>query len=115
MIVLVWFCIKVIVINEIGSIQHLYDLVLELSASGPVAGNHKGSYLSMTSNESLYFGIIHIVTNFGIVIMDTGFWQKGFSADVAAAVPGYILGGNAYFAIPWAFGTIVGLGKLRQR
>ncbi|CEL11813.1 hypothetical protein ASPCAL14909 [Aspergillus calidoustus] len=64
----------------------------------------------MTSNESLFFGIIHIVTNFGIVCMDTGFWQKGFSADVAAAVPGYILGGNAYFAIPFTFGTVVGLG-----
>jgi hypothetical protein len=30
----------------------------------------------MTSEGSLYFGIIHIVTNYGIVIMDTGFWQK---------------------------------------
>lgn len=25
-------------------------------------------------------------------------------------MPGYILGGNAYFAIPFAFGTIMGLG-----
>ena len=38
--------------------------------------------------------------------------KQGFSADIAAAVPGYIIGGNAYFAIPWAFGTIVGLGAL---
>ena len=37
---------------------------------------------------------------------------QSFSADVSAAVPGYIIGGNAYFAIPWAFGTIVGLGAL---
>lgn len=44
--------------------------------------------------------------------MDTGFWQKGFSADVAAAVPGYILGGVASFSVPWAFGTIVGLAAL---
>lgn len=44
--------------------------------------------------------------------MDTGFWQKGFSADVAAAVPGYILGGIASFSVPWAFGTIVGLAAL---
>jgi hypothetical protein len=43
--------------------------------------------------------------------MDTGFWQKGFSANIAAAVPGYILGRNAYFAIPWVFGTIVGFGN----
>lgn len=98
-------------IKEIGSISALYDAVLKLSASGPVEGNYKGSYLSMTSKESLYFGIIHITTNFGIVIMNTVLWQKGFAADVAAAVPGYILGGNAYFAIPWAIGTLVGLGE----
>ncbi|KPM42236.1 hypothetical protein AK830_g4337 [Neonectria ditissima] len=41
--------------------------------------------------------------------MDTGFWQKGFAVDVVAAVPGYILGGNTYFAIPFTFGTVVGL------
>lgn len=44
--------------------------------------------------------------------MDTGFWQKGFSADVAATVPGYILGGVASFSVPWCFGTIVGLAAL---
>jgi Na+/proline symporter len=113
MIILVWFSIKVILVKEIGSIGALYDLVINLPQEGTISGNHAGSYLSMTSENSLYFGIIHIVTNFGIVIMDTGFWMKGFSADVAAAVPGYVLGGNAYFAIPWAFGTIVGLGMLK--
>lgn len=41
--------------------------------------------------------------------MDTGFWQKGFSPDVAAAVPGYVLGSVASFSVPWAVGTIVGL------
>jgi Na+/proline symporter len=44
--------------------------------------------------------------------MDTGFWQKGFSADVAATVPGYVLGGVASFSVPWCFGTIVGLAAL---
>ncbi|KAK7548417.1 SSS family solute:Na+ symporter [Phyllosticta citricarpa] len=113
MIVLVWFSMKVILVKEIGSLGALYDAVRELSGKlPPVKGNYKGDYLTMTSRESLFFGVIHIVTNYGIVIMDTGFWQKGFSADVAAAVPGYVLGGNAYFAIPWAFGTVVGLGAL---
>lgn len=37
---------------------------------------------------------------------------QSFSADIAAAVPSYTLGGSAYFVIPWAFGTIVGLGTL---
>ncbi|KAL4955798.1 hypothetical protein BDW69DRAFT_182167 [Aspergillus filifer] len=107
MIVLVWFSLKVIVAARIGSITALYDLVKSLPSEGTVEGNHAGSYLSMTSNESLFFGIIHIVTKSGIVFMDTGFWQKGFSVDIAAAVPGYIIGGNAYFAIPFTSGTIV--------
>ncbi|KAL3472385.1 Sodium:solute symporter family-domain-containing protein [Aspergillus californicus] len=112
MIILVWFSLKVITAAEIGSITALYDLAKGLPQEGTISGNHAGSYLSMTSNESIFFGVIHIVTNFGIVFMDTGFWQKGFSADVAAAVPGYIIGGNAYFAIPFTFGTVVGLGAL---
>ncbi|KAF4123119.1 urea-proton symporter [Geosmithia morbida] len=112
MIILVWFSLEVMLAEEIGSVGALYDAVRSLPSEGTVEGNHEGSYLTMKSDESLFFGIIHIVTNFGIVIMDTGFWQKGFSADVAAAVPGYVLGGNAYFAIPWAFGTVVGLGAL---
>ncbi|OAL57436.1 SSS family solute:Na+ symporter [Pyrenochaeta sp. DS3sAY3a] len=112
MIILVWFTIKVIVTKEIGSISALYEAAVQAGIEKPVAGNYKGSYLTMRSEECLYFGILHVVTNFGAVIMDTGFWQKGFSADVAAAVPGYILGGIASFSVPWAFGTIVGLAAL---
>lgn len=109
MILLCWFTIKVITMAEIGSIGQFYDMALQMSKERPVDGNYNGSYLTMSSRESVIFGVIHIVTNFAIVIMDTGFWQKGFSADIPAAVPGYIIGGNAYFAIPWAWGTIVGL------
>ncbi|CAO2649799.1 Nn.00g010910.m01.CDS01 [Neocucurbitaria sp. VM-36] len=112
MIILVWFTIKVIIHKEIGSIGVLYDAVVQAGVEKPVKGNYKGSYLTMRSEECLYFGILHVVTNFGAVIMDTGFWQKGFSADVAAAVPGYILGGVASFSVPWAFGTVVGLAAL---
>lgn len=60
MIILVWFTIKILVVKEIGSIGALYDLVKSLSATQPVEGNHLGSYLTMTSKESIYFGIIHI-------------------------------------------------------
>ncbi|KXT14262.1 hypothetical protein AC579_6709 [Pseudocercospora musae] len=112
MVILVWFTIKILAIKEIGSIGELYNIVKPLGDLHPVAGNYQGSYLTMTSNESVYFGIIHVLTNFGVVFLDTGFWQKGFAAGVAAAVPGYILGGNAYFAVPFAFGTVMGLGAL---
>jgi hypothetical protein len=59
MILLVWFSIRILTINEIGSIGGLYDAVSALPAA--VEGNYKGSYLTMTSKESLFFGIIHIV------------------------------------------------------
>lgn len=59
MIVLVWFTIKLIAAPGIGSIGALYDLVKPLSDTYPVAGNHEGSFLTMTSKESIFFGIIH--------------------------------------------------------
>ncbi|KAL5338574.1 hypothetical protein BJX70DRAFT_408622 [Aspergillus crustosus] len=92
MIIICWFTIKVITANEIGSIAALYDAVV-------AAGIEKPRAVSLTGNV-------------GAVVMDTGFWQKGFSADFAAAVPGYVLGGVASFSVPWAFGTIVGLAAL---
>lgn len=39
--------------------------------------------------------------------MDTSFFIKAFSAAPSAVVPGYTIGGIAYFAIPWALGTIM--------
>ncbi|KAL2819602.1 Sodium:solute symporter family-domain-containing protein [Aspergillus cavernicola] len=111
-IIICWFTIKVITVNEIGSIGALYDAVVVAGKEKPVAGNYEGSYLTMRSEQCLYFGILHVTGNVGAVIMDTGFWQKGFSADFAAAVPGYVLGGAASFSVPWAFGTIVGLAAL---
>lgn len=73
------------------------------------------------------FGIVHICANFGLVIvssskevkfvllssvltrpkMDTSYFIKAFSANPAAVVPGYTIGGIAYFAIPWALGTLM--------
>lgn len=41
--------------------------------------------------------------------MDSSYWQKAYSADIAAAVPGYILGGVLYFGLPWCLGTVMGL------
>lgn len=39
--------------------------------------------------------------------MDTSFFIKAFSASPAAVVPGYTIGGIAYFGIPWALGTLM--------
>lgn len=39
--------------------------------------------------------------------MDTSYFIKAFAASPDAVVPGYTIGGVAYFAIPWALGTIM--------
>lgn len=39
--------------------------------------------------------------------MDTSYFIKAFSATPAAVVPGYTIGGIAYFAIPWGLGTVM--------
>ena len=44
--------------------------------------------------------------------MDTGFFAKAFSAAPHAVVPGYIVGGIAYFAIPWCLGTLMSFAAL---
>ncbi|BCS28081.1 uncharacterized protein APUU_61129A [Aspergillus puulaauensis] len=93
MIIVCCFTIKVITVNEIGSLGALYDAVLRADAVNAVPGNYQGSHLTMRSEQCLFFGILHVTGNVGAVIMDTGFWQKGFSADFAAAVAGYVLGG----------------------
>ncbi|KAG2010839.1 hypothetical protein GB937_007607 [Aspergillus fischeri] len=102
-----YFSIKAFTVEEVGSIGNLYELVKSASERHPVSGNHAATYLTMTSKGGILFGILHICSNFGLVIMDTSFFIKAFSAAPSAVVPGYTIGGIAYFAIPWALGTIM--------
>lgn len=60
MIVVVWITLKIITINEIGSLSALYDIIRKLPSEGSIAGNHDGSYLTMTSKNSILFGLFHI-------------------------------------------------------
>ncbi|SPO07032.1 probable DUR3 - Urea permease [Cephalotrichum gorgonifer] len=106
-IIICFFTVKAFVTEEISSPAHLYDLLVAAGEAHPVDGNHNGSYLTMASHGGILFGIIHILANFGLVIMDTGFFVKAFSATPQAVVPGYIVGGIAYFAIPWCLGTLM--------
>ncbi|GAQ10211.1 probable urea active transporter 1 [Aspergillus lentulus] len=107
LIIACYFSIKAFTVDEVGSIGNLYELVKSASERHPVSGNHAATYLTMTSKGGILFGILHICSNFGLVIMDTSFFIKAFSAAPSAVVPGYTIGGIAYFAIPWALGTIM--------
>ncbi|KHN95585.1 sodium/proline symporter [Metarhizium album ARSEF 1941] len=134
-VIVCFFTIKIFLVPEIGNPQDLFDIIARVGQIHPVDGNRDGSYLTMTSKgvslleaeeisvrtgvrltwgirQAILFGIIHILSNFGLVIMDTGFFAKAFSAAPHAVVPGYIVGGIAYFAIPWCLGTVMSLAAL---
>ncbi|KAG7149600.1 urea active transporter 1 like protein [Verticillium longisporum] len=106
-IIICFFTIKALLTSEISSPAHLYELIVAAGEAPPVSGNHNGSYLTMTSHGAMLFGIIHVLANFGLVVMDTGFFVKAFAARPQAVVPGYVIGGIAYFGIPWCLGTLM--------
>ncbi|GLA63387.1 hypothetical protein AtubIFM54640_004529 [Aspergillus tubingensis] len=107
LIIACYLSIKAFTFEEVGSVGKLYELVQAAAQRHPVSGNQDGTYLTMTSKGAILFGILHICSNFGLVIMDTSYFIKAFSAAPSSVVPGYTIGGIAYFAIPWALGTIM--------
>lgn len=96
----------------LGSPGKVYDLLVEAAKTHPVSGNAGGSYLTMRSSEGAIFFIINIVGNFGTVFCDNGYFNKAISASPASALPGYVLGGLSWFAIPWLAATTMGLACL---
>ncbi|KAB8113871.1 hypothetical protein EE612_053014 [Oryza sativa] len=88
------------------------DLSRNGQACGPVAGNFKGSYLTMLSSGGLVFGIINIVGNFGTVFVDNGYWMSAIAARPSSTHKGYLLGGLVWFAVPFSLATSLGLGAL---
>lgn len=98
--------------SELGSPSIVYDRLMAASASHPVEGNAEGSYLTMRSKEGAIFFVINIVGNFGTVFMDNGYYNKAIAASPVHALPGYIIGGLAWFAIPWLCATTMGLSAL---
>ncbi|CAO1639059.1 unnamed protein product [Sympodiomycopsis kandeliae] len=112
LIIAVFLTVKTITHPAIGSPRQLFDLVNAAAVSSPAAGNQDGSYFTMASKGGLEFLVLHTLGNFGLVIMDSSYWQKAFSADISAAVPAYLAGGVLYFGIPWALGTVMGLASI---
>ncbi|KAK0612511.1 Sodium:solute symporter family-domain-containing protein [Bombardia bombarda] len=96
----------------LGSPSAVYDLLVKAALDHPVEGNKEGSYLTMQSREGAIFFVINIVGNFGTVFLDNGYYNKAIAASPVHALPGYILGGLCWFAIPWLTATTMGLAAL---
>ncbi|CAH01831.1 Dur3p [Kluyveromyces lactis] len=95
--------------SQLGSPKAVYDLVREAAKAHPIEGNAGGEYLTMRSRSGGIFFVINIVGNFGTVFLDAGYWNKAISSSPAAALPGYVLGGLSWIAIPNLISLAMGL------
>lgn len=96
----------------LGSPKAVFDLLVKAAADHPIEGNAGGSYLTMKSSEGAIFFVINIVGNFGTVFLDNGYYNKAIAASPVHALPGYIMGGISWFAIPWLCATTMGLAAI---
>lgn len=113
LVIIIMFTFTVYVTSPyLGSPGVVYDLLKKLATTEPLEGNAQGSYLTMKSQSGGIFFVINLAGNFGTVFLDNGYWNKAIAATPAAALPGYILGGFAWFAIPFVCATTMGLAGL---
>ena len=88
----------------------MWDLLTEAAARNNYSAPTKdGSYLTIRSLGALKFAILSILEYTGVVFLDNSFHQKGIAADPASGVPGYVLGGLAWYAMPFTLATTMGI------
>lgn len=78
-----------------------------LNALSPREGEN---YLAIVSLPALFFGIVNTIGNLGAVVMDQTYWQRAIAATDEAAGRSFLIGGLAWFAIPFGVGTALGIG-----
>ncbi|KAK6198820.1 urea active transport protein [Scheffersomyces amazonensis] len=98
--------------SQLGSPGKVWEIITALAETRPREGNAGGSYLTLRSRGGGIFFVINIVGNFGTVFLDNGYFNKAFAANPRAALPGYVLGSLAWFAIPCLISLTMGLTGL---
>ncbi|KZV83522.1 Na+/solute symporter [Exidia glandulosa HHB12029] len=98
--------------EKIGSPTRMHELLSLAASQAPVSGNAHGSYLTMRSKNGLIFGVINIIGNFATVFNDQAYWQRAIASKPASCVKAYLLGGLAWFSIPFTFATTMGLAAV---
>lgn len=93
-----------------GGIDGFYRALQKAGESRPVPGNHGGSYLTFKSNDGLVFAVDLLVAGFANVWLDQAYWQRAIASRPETSVKAYLFGGVAWYGIPFAFGTAMGLG-----
>lgn len=113
MVIILYFMFSAYATNaQIGSPTAMYQLLKKAAVKRPVSGNQDGSYVTMKSNFALIFGIIQLCSGSGTVFLDQAYWQRAIASRPTTAVRAYILGGLAWYAIPFGFATTLGLAAV---
>ncbi|KIW13268.1 hypothetical protein PV08_08455 [Exophiala spinifera] len=113
MVIILYFMFQVYAENSlIGSPSEMFKLLGKAARLRPVSGNKDGSYLTLKSNDALIFGVIQLCSGSGTVFLDQAYWQRAIASRPTTAVRAYILGGMAWFAIPFGFATTLGLAAV---
>ncbi|XHG09826.1 hypothetical protein AWENTII_012864 [Aspergillus wentii] len=94
----------------VGSPAKLYSLLQEASQNMPIERNTDGSYLAFHSVGGLIFAFDLFVASFTTVWLDQSYWQRAIASRPETSVKAYILGGIAWYGIPFGFATAMGLG-----
>ncbi|KAJ6551826.1 urea transporter [Mycena capillaripes] len=100
---------------KIGSPSKMYELLTAAAEAAPVAGNAHGSYITMRSKNGLIFGVINIIGNFATVFQDQAYFQRAIASRPSTTVKAYLVGGLAWFAIPFTLATTLGLAAVALR
>lgn len=95
--------------GKIGSLARMSALLTRAAATHGVAGNYRGSYLTMRSRDGLVFGVINICANLATVFCDQSYHQRSIASRPTTAARGFLLGGSAWFPVPFVFATMMGL------
>ncbi|KAI7158780.1 solute symporter family transporter [Hortaea werneckii] len=113
MVIILYFMFTAYTTSDlIGSPSRMYDLLQQAAAQRPVSGNKDGSYTTLKSNYGLIFGVIQLCSGSGTVFLDQAYWQRAIASRPTTAVRAYILGGLAWFAIPFGFSTTLGIAAV---
>lgn len=113
LVILLLFAFNTFAVSDkLGSPGIVWEKITELAFTKPREGNQDGSYLTIHSRSGGIFFVINLVGNFGTVFLDNGYFNKAFASDPAATMPGYVMGGLAWFAIPMFCSTTLGLTAL---
>lgn len=97
--------------SKIGSIDKMYDLLVEAATRNPSAG-FQGSYLTWSNKTALFNGWNIVVGGFSTVFCDPSYSQKAIAAKPKSSMYGYFIGGICWLIIPLALSSCTALSNL---